>query len=120
MSTEINHKKSAVTQFMDDNSASPALVVLKSLSEAIPKENKVDITLYQYNTVVTGGGKLVLKGETDGYASVAAIVEAVKKMQTLKNVEEKQSGAKPGTDNKVIEFTIHADYAGAVNNGGKA
>jgi type IV pilus assembly protein PilM len=120
LTKEINHKKSAVTQFMDDNSASPALVVLKSLSEGIPKENKVDITLYQYNTVLTGGGKLVLKGETDGYASVASIVEAVKKIQTLKNVEEKQSGAKPGTDNKVIEFTIHADYAGAANNGGKA
>ncbi len=120
MTKEINHKRSAVAQFMDDNSASPALVVLKTLSEAIPKENKVDVTLYQYNTGGTGVGKLVLKGETDGYASVAAIVEAVKKVQTLKNVEEKQSGAKPGTDNKVIEFTIHADYAGGTNNGGKA
>ncbi len=120
LTKEINHKKSAVTQFMDDNSASPALTVLKALSEAIPKDAKVDITLYQYNTVVTGGGKMVLKGETDGYASVATIVEAVKKVQVLKGVEEKQSGAKPGTDNKVIEFTIHADYAGNPNGAGKA
>lgn len=120
LTKEINHKRLAVTQFMDDNSASPALVVLKALSESIPKENKVDITLYQYNTVVTGGGKLVLKGETDGYASVAQVVEAIKKVQILKNVEEKQSGAKPGTDNKVIEFTVHADYAGTAPTPGKA
>lgn len=120
LTKEIQHKKAAVDTFMADNSASPALLIMKSLSEVIPKDVKVDVTLYQYNTVVTGGGKLVLRGETDGYAAVASIVEAVKKSPALKNVEEKQSGAKPGTDNKVIEFTIHADFAGGPSAAPKA
>ena len=118
---EISHKKGAVTQFLDDTQASPALVVLKSLSEAIPKEPevKVDVTLYQYNAIITGGGKIVLKGETESYAMVDKIVEAIKKSPIVKNAEAKQSGPKPGTDNKVIEFTINADYPGAAQ-GGKA
>lgn len=117
---EVNTKRTAVSSFLDENLASPALVTLKALSEAVPKDIKVDIILYQYNTVLTGGGKLVLRGETDGYASVALIVDAIKKVQVIKNVEEKNSGAKPGSDNKVIEFTIHADFAGAAGPDGKA
>lgn len=117
---EVNTKRTAVTTFLDENLASPALVTLKALSEAVPKDIKVDVILYQYNTVLTGGGKLVLRGETDGYASVASIVDAIKGVSVLKNVEEKASGAKPGSDNKIIEFTIHADFAGMPGQDGKA
>jgi general secretion pathway protein L len=113
LTKEISHKKGAVDAFMTENQASPALVVLKSISETMPKDVKVDITLYQYNTLATGGGKLILNGETDSYASVDQILEAIKKAPVLKGAETKRSGPKPGTDNKVIEFTIHADYAGA-------
>lgn len=109
---EIEHKHNAVQTFIDENSASPALLGLKGLSEAIPKDTKIDITLYQYNAAVSGGGKLILKGETDSYASAEAVLEAMRKATVLKNVESKQSGPKPGTENKVIEFTIHSDYAG--------
>lgn len=111
LNKEINLKRNAVQGFMDENTASPALMILKSLSESLPKDVKIDITLYQYTSVASGGGKLVLKGETDGYASQAKIVDAIKTSKMLKNIEEKQSGAKPGTDNKIIEFTVHADYA---------
>jgi hypothetical protein len=80
------------------------------LSEGIPKELKVEITLFQYNAIPGGGGKLVLRGETDSYATADGILEAMKKLKILKNIEQKQSGPKPGTDNKVIEFTIHSDF----------
>jgi general secretion pathway protein L len=117
---EILTKNNAITTFIEENSASPALTILKSLSEAIPKELKLDVTLYQYNTLAAGGGKLVLRGETDSYASVDKILDAVKTSSLLKEVESKQSSPKPGTDNKVIEFTINADYAGNVGAATKA
>lgn len=110
---EIAHKKSAITTFTEDNKASPALVVLKGISDAVPKELKMEITLYQYNASASGGGKLILRGETDSYASAESVLESLKKVPVLRNVESKQSGPKPGTDNKIIEFTVHADYAGS-------
>jgi general secretion pathway protein L len=117
---EINHKRSAVAQFVEDNASSPALMILKSLSEVVPKELKLEVTLYQYNAIATGGGKLVLRGETDSYAMVDQILVAIKKSKMLKTVESKQSGPKPGSDGKIIEFTINADYAGVLGAGGKA
>lgn len=120
LNKEINHKHSAVSIFAEENQASPALLILKGLSEGVPKDVKVDITLFQYNAVPSGGGKLIIKGETDGYASQQKILEEVKKITVLKNVEEKGTGAKPGTDNKVIEFTINADYAGGPSAAPKA
>ncbi|MBM4252234.1 MAG: hypothetical protein FJ146_09705 [Deltaproteobacteria bacterium] len=117
---EILTKNNAITSFIEENAESPALTILKSLSEAIPKELKLDVTLYQFNTLAAGGGKLVLRGETDSYASVDKILDAVKTAKMLKDVESKQSSPKPGTDNKVIEFTINADYAGNVDTATKA
>lgn len=117
---EINHKKSAIATFASDNTASPALVVLKSISESVPKDLKMEITLYQFNSSASAGGKLILKGETDSYASAESVLEAMKKVPVLRNVESKQSGPKPGTDNKIIEFTIHADFAGGPSTAPKA
>ena len=116
---EVTTKRNAVSSFLDENLASPALITLKALSETIPKDVKVDITTYQYTTVVTGGGKLIIRGEADGYAASTAVLEAIKLSPVLKNVEEKNSAAKPG-DAKIIEFTIHADYAGTTGPDGKA
>jgi type IV pilus assembly protein PilM len=118
LNKEINQKRNAVNQFVEENSASPALVVLKELSEAIPKDTRLDVTLYQYNTL-PAGGKLVLRAEGDGYAASDAVKSAIEKVSSLKNVEKKGEGAKPGSDNKIIEFTIQADYAGGGANNNK-
>jgi type IV pilus assembly protein PilM len=107
---EISTRQLAISTFIAENSASPALKILQSLSEGISKDLKVEVTLFQYNAIPGGGGKLVLKGETDSYASAESVLDAMKKIKTLKNIEQKQSGPKPGTDNKIIEFTIHGDY----------
>jgi len=107
---DIQSRRSAVDQFLAANSSSESLSALQDISTAIPKTVKVDVTLYNFTASPAGGGKVVIKGETDGYASVAGIVEALKKVSSLSEVEEKQSGGKPGTDNKVIEFTINSNY----------
>lgn len=114
---EIEHKRNAVQSFMDENTASPALTILKELSEVMPKDLKLDVTLYQY---ITSNSTLTLRGETDSYDAVAKIVDAIKKVSSLTKVEEKASNAKPGSDNKVIEFTINATYAGAAKPASKA
>lgn len=114
---EIEHKRSAVATFMEDNSASPALTILKELSEAVPKDLKLDVTLYQYTT---SNSALVLRGETDSYDAVAKIIDAIRKVSSLTQVEEKASNAKPGSDNKIIEFTVNAKYSGTTKPAPKA
>jgi general secretion pathway protein L len=114
---EIEHKRSAVATFMEDNSASPALTILKELSEAVPKDLKLDVTLYQYTT---SNSTLVLRGETDSYDAVAKILDAIRKVSSLTAVEEKASNAKPGSDNKIIEFTVNAKYSGTTKPAPKA
>jgi type IV pilus assembly protein PilM len=114
---EIEHKRTAVATFMEDNSASPALIILKELSEAMPKDLKLDVTLYQYTS---SNSTLVLRGETDSYDAVAKIIEAIRKVSSLSQVEEKASNAKPGSDNKVIEFTVNAKYSGSTKPAPKA
>lgn len=108
---DISARRDAVTQFVAASSASPSLLALYDLSSGIPKSVKLDVTQFSYTALPTSSsGKLVIKGETDGYSSVEAIKEALKKITNLSDLEEKQSGGKPGTDNKVIEFTFNATY----------
>jgi type IV pilus assembly protein PilM len=106
----IRDKKAAIEEFTLATTESSALRALKEISEALPKEVKIDVTEFDFRTTQIGEGKLVLKAETDNFASQAAILEALGKVKTLQKVEEKSSGAKPGSDGKIIEFTVHAEY----------
>ena len=111
MQRDIQGRRDAVNQFIGSSSTSPALLVLQELSSGIPKTVKIDVTQFAYTVQPnTSVGKVVIKGETDGYSSVEAIKEALKKIPTISELEEKQSGGKPGTDNKVIEFTLNMSY----------
>jgi type IV pilus assembly protein PilM len=108
---EITARKEAVDGFLAVSGTSPGLLVLQDISNAIPKTVKIDVTQFMF-TGAQGqpGGKLQIKAETDGYSSVEAVKEAIKKIPTISDVEEKQSGGKPGTDNKVIEFSLIMSY----------
>lgn len=110
LNESIIDKQSAIEEFKVANNESGALKVLKEISNKIPKEVKVDVTTFDFRTITPGTGKLILKAETDNFSSQSAIIEALGKVAVLKDVEEKQSGRKPGSDGKVIEFTIHANY----------
>ena len=117
---DIASRRVAVDNFIATSGTSPGLLVLQDLSNAIPKTVKIDVTQFVFNgTPGLPGGKLQLKAETDGYSSVEAIKEAIKKVPTISEVEEKQSGGKPGTDNKVIEFSLGMTYkpAGSAKKG---
>ena len=109
---EIKSKRDAVDQFIRDNSGSSALVVLKQLSEAIPKDKKVDVTTFQFLSSPNSLGKIVLKGEVDSFDSAEKITDFVKTVSSLEAVEQKQATPKPGSDNKIIEFVINANYVG--------
>ncbi len=108
---EISARRDAVDQFMESSGTAPGLLMLQDISGAIPKTVKIDVTFYKF-TGVSGqpGGRLQLKAETDGYSSVEAIKEALKKAQGITDLEEKSSGGKPGTDNKIISFELQMSY----------
>ena len=108
---EIAARKDAVDGFMASSGTSSGLLALQDVSLAIPKTVKIDVTQFIFSGLPgQAGGKLVLKAETDGYSSVEAIKEALKKSPTLSDLEEKQSGGKPGSDNKIIEFSLNMTY----------
>lgn len=109
LNAQIEQKRQAVERFVADNYASPALILLREISEVMPKDVELNVTQYDYKALPVGG-KLTFRGETDAYESVANVLEAMKKVSLLRNVTEKNSGAKPGTDN-VIEFIIEAEYS---------
>ena len=105
---DIESRRQAVEEFIDQNSSSEALAALYAISEAIPQSVKLDVTMFNYTQATSSHeGKIVLKGETDAYAQVSSVLESLKKSKSLSEVEEKQSGGKPGTDNKIIEFTLN-------------
>lgn len=112
LKNQIQSMKKSIDAWIIENSTSPALVILKELSEVIPKDVKIDVTLYEVKISETQDVQLVLRAETDGYTSQQKIIDAIKTASNLANIVEKDSKAKPGTNNKVIEFTISADYTG--------
>ena len=98
--------------FLKLNATSGSLLVLKAISEKLPKDLELNVTLYQFNANDRGGGRLTLKGETNGYDAVAKALENLKQVQVLSEIKEKSSQAKPGTDGKIIEFIFQANYEG--------
>ena len=110
MKTGIGNLRNSIFEFQMYNNSSPSLKLLKLMSEKIPKEVVIDVTLYEFRSTAPGVGSLILKAETDGFEAQSKVIDALKEITSLKNVEEKSSGTKPGSDGKKIEFTIQADY----------
>ena len=108
----VNDNRFAIDEFTASMSGSGALLALRDISRNVSSEVKLDVTSYDYTESQDLTGKLVLKGETDGYGSVGKIKEALSGLVEMENVVEK-SGSKPGSDGKIIEFTINADYVPA-------
>lgn len=109
---EIGDKNTAIEEFIARNNGSPALETLSEISKGVPKDVKIDITLFQFSPGASEKeGKITIRGDTDSYESVAKILESLKKIKVLNDVTEKTSSPKPGYDNKVIDFTIQAIYA---------
>jgi type IV pilus assembly protein PilM len=110
LSSQIGNMRSGIEVFKAENSSMGPLFLLKELSDAIPKEIKVDVTLFDFKVDDTGVAKLVFRAETEGYANQAAVIDAIKKVPSLGNIVEKGAQPKLGSNNKVIEFTVNAEY----------
>lgn len=111
-SSSVQSMTSSADSFLQTNATSGSMLVLKAISETLPKELELNVTLYQFNANDRGGGRLLLRGETNGYDAVSKTLEHLQKVQVLSEVKEKSSQAKPGTDGKIIEFTFQANYEG--------
>lgn len=109
--TEIEKMRGSVTRFQKLNVGSGALSALSLISYKMPEKVKVDVTLYEFRETEGGDGRITLKGETDGYESVSNIVDSLRSIEQFSEVEEKSSAPKPGTDNKVIDFTLQIQYS---------
>lgn len=95
--------------FSKQNGDQGPLILLKQISESVPKSVLVDVTLYEFKTIEGGDGRLTIRAETEGYASQSEFIEALRKVPNLEDVTETQSGQKPGKSN-IIEFTVTAKY----------
>ena len=107
----VETKRLAIREYTALSGSSDALRALQGVSEAIPKDVLIDVTMFDFRATQGNEGKVSVRAETDNFASQASIVESLKKIPEFKKVEEKSSGAKPGSDGKKIEFTIEADYS---------
>jgi type IV pilus assembly protein PilM len=99
---EVKARDTILTAMASKKSAAP-LRVLEEVSTSIPKETKIDVTHFS-----VAGGNLLIEGETDSFATSEKILEAVKSVQSLSAVERKSQENKPGSDGKVIKFTLSA------------
>ena len=99
-----------LSEYQQLQKGSYALQALLEISKAIPEDVLIDVVLYDFKTTGPGEGKLILKAETDNYDTHAKIVDLIKSISILKDVDESKSYEKPGTDGKKIEFTIEARY----------
>jgi type IV pilus assembly protein PilM len=113
----IAEKRNAIFEYQLANSGSGALRVLKAISEKLPKDTAIDVTHFEFKALNPGSGKLILKAETDNFTSQSTIIDSLKAVPILKDVEEKGSGTKPGSDGKKIEFTVHANYEAQIHPG---
>lgn len=102
---EISSRENILNDFSSRKTAYP-LRLLNSLSESIPKEIKVDLTNFYVQ-----GNALNLEGETDSFSSSEKILGLLQQIEGLSNVERKTQENKPGTDGKVVKFTITAEVS---------
>ncbi len=109
---EIEQKRAAVDGFITENTASGVLPLMRDLSTGIPKDLKVDVTRYDFRVTAPYEASFELRAETDSYDNQGKLVDAIKQVSSLKDLRELSSGAKPGTNNSVIEFSIRANYDG--------
>lgn len=100
---EIRARETTLEQLSNQKSAAP-LRILNEVSKAIPKTVPVDVTNFSVQ-----GNQFTLEGETDSFSSSEKILELVKGVQQLTNVERKSQENKPGSEGKIVKFTIAAN-----------
>ena len=104
----IARKKAATDGFLELNSGSGSLIALQDLSKSIPKDVQINLVEYRFETKSDGSGKIRLRVEADSYDTIAKFEQALKGINALKNIVEKSSDSKPGSD--IIVAVVEADF----------
>ncbi len=99
---DVKLREQILETFAKKQSAAP-LRVLNEVSQAIPKDISIDVTNFSVQ-----GNTVVLEGETDSYASSEKIQTLLKNVPSFASVERKSQEYKPGSDNKIVKFTVSA------------
>jgi type IV pilus assembly protein PilM len=107
---EISQKKKAVEFFIEQNSGSVPLMLLKKVSDTLPKEVKIDVTSFDFKAGEGGVGKLSIKGETDNYDTHSQILKAFEGLREVSEVKDAGTSFKPGSNQKVLQFRITATH----------
>lgn len=102
ISEELKNRETILNQLASRRSAVP-LRVLEDVSKAIPKDVMIDVTNFS-----TSGNTIVIEAETDSFSSSEKILEMLKKVSSLQNVERKSQENKPGSEGKIVKFTVSA------------
>lgn len=105
---EINARETLLSAYSNRQSAIP-LRALNEISKVIPKDTLIDVTNFGVS-----GNSITLDGETDSFSSSEKILGLIKSITEFQGVELKSQEPKPGTDGKVIKFTIVAVLKEAV------
>ena len=72
----------------------------------ISKDVKIDIVEYKYTTQSSSEGTIKLRVEADSFDTIEKLKNALSKIKSLKDVEEKSSDSKPGTDLKIAAYEM--------------
>lgn len=100
---EIDNRQRILQDYASRKSAVP-LRILTEVSEEIPQDIKIDLTNFQVQ-----GKQFNLEGETDSFSSSEKILGLLRQIESLTSVERKTQENKPGTDGKVVKFTVSAE-----------
>ncbi len=107
MKDKITARKAATDGFIKINSDSGALVALQKISAGIPLEVKINVVEYSYTAKPDGSGLLRIKVEADSFQTLTSFKKELGQIVGLKDVEEKSSDSKPGSDLKVALYEIN-------------
>jgi type IV pilus assembly protein PilM len=102
----VQSKRLAFESFVEQNGTSGSLAALRALSSGIPAEIKINLVEYNYRSQGDGTGKILLRIETDSFETIAQFKAALEGVTFIKDIKEKSSDTKPGTDLKIADIEV--------------
>jgi type IV pilus assembly protein PilM len=99
---ETKSRETILKQYSSRQSALP-LRVLEDISKIISKEVLIDVTQYSLQ-----GSQVILEGETDSFTTSEKILSLLKTLPIFSDVERKSQENKPGSEGKIVKFTVLA------------
>ena len=99
---ETKNRETILKQYASRQSAFP-LRILEEVSKSIAKDVLIDVTNFSMQ-----GNQVILEGETDSFTTSEKILSLLKGVTLFSNVERKSQENKPGSDGKVVKFTVLA------------